>query len=135
MNHRKDEDGDDSANAYAAGPVEIIPGVWIGSEDNARDIRGLQDRRITHILNVAKEVACPLDAHTALKPAASTPNFRTTTFADAPRTQMHYLKLQWSHGQQDLVDHGFKDGFAFVDAALARGEGCLVQYVALVLGS
>jgi tyrosine-protein phosphatase len=42
---------------------------------------------------------------------------------------MHYLKLQWSHGQHDLVDHGFKDGMAFADAALARGEGCLIQCV------
>ncbi|KAJ3481476.1 hypothetical protein NLJ89_g12208 [Agrocybe chaxingu] len=40
---------------------------------------------------------------------------------------MHYLKLQWSHGQQDLVKDGFKAGMAFADAALERGEGCLIH--------
>jgi hypothetical protein len=43
---------------------------------------------------------------------------------------MHYLKLQWSHGQQDLVDDGFHDAMAFTDAALQRSEGVLIQYVA-----
>jgi tyrosine-protein phosphatase len=42
---------------------------------------------------------------------------------------MHYLKLQWSHGQQDLVNDGFPAAMAFTDAALARGDGLLVQCV------
>jgi tyrosine-protein phosphatase len=45
------------------------------------------------------------------------------------RPTMHYLKLPWSHGQQDLVRHGFPDGMSFTDAALARGDGVLIQSV------
>jgi tyrosine-protein phosphatase len=46
---------------------------------------------------------------------------------------MHYLKLQWSHGQQNLVQEGFPAAMAFTDAALQRGEGVLIQYVLLFL--
>ncbi|KAK0456249.1 hypothetical protein EV421DRAFT_1751280 [Armillaria borealis] len=40
---------------------------------------------------------------------------------------MHYLKLMWSHGQQDLVASGFPAAMAFTDAALDRGEGVLIH--------
>jgi tyrosine-protein phosphatase len=42
---------------------------------------------------------------------------------------MHYLKLAWSHGQSDLVNVGFVEAMRFVDDALARNEGVLIQYV------
>jgi tyrosine-protein phosphatase len=40
---------------------------------------------------------------------------------------MHYLKLHWSHGQRDLVTHGFSSAMAFVDAALQRNQGVLIH--------
>ena len=43
-------------NPYAAGPVEILPGIGLGSEENALDWVGLTRRGIHAILNVAKEV-------------------------------------------------------------------------------
>ena len=145
--HRKDEDGGSESVPYADGPIQVIPGIWIGSEDNARDWKGLVERGIRSILNVAKEVASPFDtlqsSHT-LRPAVSTPDFRHRSHPDptyypahvpSGRPAMHYLKLQWSHGQQDLVDDGFKAGMAFADAALARGQGCLIQYVSNLLSS
>ncbi|KAF9480065.1 hypothetical protein BDN70DRAFT_651182 [Pholiota conissans] len=138
--HRKDEDGGSEAVPYADGPIQVIPGIWIGSEDNARDWKGLVERGIRSILNVAKEVASPFDSLQAtqtLRTAASTPDFRTRRTAADPtyypahvpsgRPAMHYLKLQWSHGQQNLVEEGFKDGMAFADAALQRGDGCLIH--------
>ncbi|PPQ76716.1 hypothetical protein CVT26_004377 [Gymnopilus dilepis] len=141
--HRKEEDGGSPSVPYADGPIQIIPGIWIGSEDNARDWKGLLERGIKSILNVAKEVASPFDAFPAtqaLRPVTSTPNFRDRRHADSVvdptyypphlpsgRPAMHYLKLQWSHGQQDLVEDGFKAGMAFVDASLKRGEGCLIH--------
>jgi hypothetical protein len=42
---------------------------------------------------------------------------------------MHYLKLPWSHGQPDLVNIGLPAAFEFVDQALARGDGVLIQWV------
>lgn len=145
--HRRDED---TSSPYADGPVQVIPGIWIGSEDNARDWKGLVERGIRSILNVAKEVSSPFDHDfvlaQGLRSAVSTPNFRN--IQDPPSTSdskhyypphvqsgrpgMHYLKLDWSHGQQDLVNHGFKEGMAFVDAALNRGEGCLIQSVIIL---
>ncbi|KAG6842507.1 hypothetical protein C0991_000033 [Blastosporella zonata] len=132
--HRK-EDGQD-ATPYADGPIQIIPGIWLGSEDNARDWQALIERGIKSILNVAKEVSSPLDPTHSLRPVSSTPNFKNSKNIDPTyqspnlaigRPAMHYLKLQWSHGQQDLVHVGFQLAMAFTDAALARGEGVLVH--------
>ena len=47
---------------YANGPREIIPGVFLGSEQNAKDAQVLRDWRIGFVLNVAKEVECPWSA-------------------------------------------------------------------------
>ncbi|KAK4057598.1 tyrosine/serine/threonine protein phosphatase [Microbotryomycetes sp. JL221] len=44
---------------YERGPKEILPGVWLGSEQNAQDPQVLRQWRISHVLNVAKEVGCP----------------------------------------------------------------------------
>ena len=129
---------------YIDGPVQIIPGIWIGSEDNACDWKGLVERGIRSILNVAKEVTSPLDSSIntqPFRPAISTPNLRNIRQSDPTyypplpngRPAMYYLKLQWSHGQQNLVNDGFQAGMAFVDAARNRGEGCLIQYVLFLL--
>ncbi|KAK0208567.1 hypothetical protein DFS33DRAFT_1304346 [Desarmillaria ectypa] len=122
---------------YADGPLQIIPGIWLGSEDNARDWPQLRDRGIKAVLNVAKEVASPFDTSKPLRSFASAPNLKvsqpelTDTFYPAHhasgRPAMHYLKLMWSHGQQDLVASGFPAAMAFTDAALERGEGVLIH--------
>lgn len=44
---------------YQLGPREILPGIWLGSEQNARDPKVLKEWGIGWILNVAKEVECP----------------------------------------------------------------------------
>ena len=125
---RKDEDGSPSV-PYIDGPVQIIPGIWIGSEDNACDWEGLVERGIRSILNVAKEVTSPFDSQPFrhVKDPTYYPPLPTG------RPAMHYLQLQWSHGQQNLVNDGFQAGMAFTDAARNRGEGCLIQYVIFTL--
>jgi tyrosine-protein phosphatase MSG5 len=138
---RQDEGGSPSI-PYADGPVEILPKIWLGSEDNARDWRGLVHRGIKSVLNVAKEVSCPFDsfaATKALRPTVSTSNLaeplqdgKTVYYpAHVPsgRPGMHYLKLPWSHGQPDLVNIGLPAAFEYVDEALARGDGVLIQLV------
>jgi tyrosine-protein phosphatase len=138
LHHRREEEGSPTV-PYLGGPIEIMPGIWLGSEDNARDWKGLVERRIRSILNVAKEVVSPFDSAQPFRPFASTPNLKTparpsdSTYYPAHlpsgRPSMHYLKLQWSHGQQDLVKDGFPAAMAFIDAALTRGEGVLIQYL------
>lgn len=136
--HRTDEDGSPTA-PYANGPIQILPGIWLGSEDNARDWSGLLERRIRAILNVAKEVTSPFDSSAAqpLRPFASTPNLTSKAMQSSStyypphipsgRPGMHYLKLPWSHGEADLVQEGFPTAMAFVDAALDRHEGILIH--------
>ena len=140
MLHRKDEDGSSTA-PYSDGPIEILPKIWLGAEDNARDWRGLATRKIGSILNVAKEVSSPFELTSA---EVSQILFTEDSPSDTPRSQgtyypadgtgrpaLHYLKLEWSHAQSDLVQRGFPEAMAFVDQSLARGEGVLIQYVLL----
>ena len=142
---RKGEDGDGSPTVpYADGPIQILPGIWLGSEDNVRDWTGLRERGIKSILNVAKEVQTVFDQTTQpLRPFMSTPDLNATNSdaltgpestyraAHLPsgRPAMHYLKLHWSHGQSDLVTEGFPAAFAFVDSAAEHGDGVLIQCV------
>jgi len=133
---RKDEDGSPTP-PYPDGPIEIIPRVWLGAEDNARDWRGLVTRRIGSVLNVAKEVNSPFDLLTSAgapqmpsEAPSSGASLNQGTFYPADSTgrpALHYLKLQWSHGQSDLVQRGFPEAMAFVDQSLARGEGVLIH--------
>ncbi|CAL1695979.1 unnamed protein product [Somion occarium] len=138
--HRKDEDGDGSPSApYLDGPIQILPGIWLGSEDNARDWKGLIERGIKSVLNVAKEVVTVFDNSTAqpLRPFMSTPDLSVTVSTSdstyypahipSGRPAMHYLKLPWSHGQSDLVRQGFPAAMLFVDQALERGDGVLIH--------
>ncbi|KAH7915364.1 phosphatases II [Hygrophoropsis aurantiaca] len=136
--HRKDEGGSPSA-PYLDGPIQIMPGVWLGSEENARDWPGLIERGIKAILNVAKEVTSPFDSVVSrpMRPFVSTPNLHSQSNGSestyypphipSGRPGMHYLKLLWSHGQSDLVQEGFPTAMAFVDAALQRNEGVLIH--------
>ena len=138
--HRKEEDGSPTI-PYCDGPIQILPGVWLGSEDNARDWAGLMERGIKSILNVAKEVASPFDAPTStpLRQFVSTPNLKSNFPSDSEgqyhpphpasgRPGLHYLKLAWSHGQQDLVEKGFPAAMRFTDEAIKeRGEGVLIH--------
>ncbi|KAL4243486.1 hypothetical protein ABKN59_001159 [Abortiporus biennis] len=138
--HRKDEEQEGSPTVpYADGPVQILPGLWLGSEDNTRDYSGLMERGIKSILNVAKEVTTVFDTLTSqpLRPFMSTPDLTGSNTSEDPtyypahipsgRPAMHYLKLPWSHGQSDLVRQGFPAAFKYVDQALERGDGVLIH--------
>ena len=139
MLNRREEDGSPTV-PYSDGPIEILPKIWLGAEDNTRDWRGLVTRKIGSILNVAKEVNPPFDLSTSAAevsqiPSPDEPLSRPLSQgayypADGTgRPGLHYLKLQWSHAQSDLVQRGFPEAMAFVDQSLARGEGVLIQYV------
>lgn len=46
-------------SVYASGPIEVLPGLFLGDEFNARDEQALARLGITTILNVAKETTLP----------------------------------------------------------------------------
>lgn len=137
--HLRQREDDSPSVPYVDGPIEIIPGIWLGSEDSARDWRGLVKRGIKSILNVAKEVACPIDASTSrpLRSSVSTSDLSVEPLDSKPiyfpaniptgRPGLHYLKLPWSHGQPDLVNVGLPAAFDFVDKSVARGDGILIH--------
>ncbi|KAI0067711.1 hypothetical protein BV25DRAFT_852081 [Artomyces pyxidatus] len=121
---RREEDGSPSA-PYIDGPVEVLPKIWLGAEDNVHDWAGLAERSIGAILNVAKEVVSPFDA---LTPQSLDPDQPNTFYPPHNgRPGMRYLKLQWSHGQSDLVQRGFDEAMSFVDRSVERGEGVLIH--------
>ncbi|KAK1223790.1 hypothetical protein PQX77_013314 [Marasmius sp. AFHP31] len=135
---RKEEDAGSPTAPYADGPLQILPGIWLGSEDNARNIPMLLEKGIKSILNVAKEVSNPFEPPSSqqLRSTVSTPNLARASQSDSTyypphpptgRPGMHYLKLHWSHGQHDLVADGFPSAMEFTDAALKRGEGVLIH--------
>ncbi|KAJ8702831.1 tyrosine/serine/threonine protein phosphatase [Pleurotus ostreatus] len=143
LQRREEEEGSPGSPTapYRDGPIQIIPNIWLGSEDNARDWKTLHTLGIKCILNVAKEISSPFEsvasgAPRPLRPVASTPNLghkdetKGTYYpphVPSGRPGIHYLKLQWSHGQQNLVEEGFPAAMLFCDAALERGEGVLIH--------
>ncbi|SGY30850.1 BQ5605_C002g01186 [Microbotryum silenes-dioicae] len=58
---RRGVNGDEPGEEYpyALGPREIVPGIYLGSEQNARDPAVLAKWGFGFVLNVAKEVDCP----------------------------------------------------------------------------
>ena len=141
--HLRQREDDSPSVPYVDGPIEIIPGIWLGSEESARDWRGLVKRGIKSILNVAKEVACPIDSSASrpLRSSVSTSDLSAEPQDSKPvyfpahvpsgRPGFHYLRLPWSHGQPDLVSVGLPAAFDFVDKSVARGDGILIQSVIL----
>ncbi|KAI0001981.1 hypothetical protein BJV77DRAFT_970572 [Russula vinacea] len=133
--------GHSSASTSAVSPSTSDSGSFqfpLPQEDNTRDWRGLVTRKIGSILNVAKEVSSPFDSSTSTgvtqipsteEPLRNAPLSQGAYYpADgAGRPALHYLKLEWSHAQSDLVQRGFPEAMAFVDQSLARGEGVLIH--------
>lgn len=74
-------------SVYSHGPVEVLPGLFLGDEHNARDIHTLSALGITTILNVAKETVLDFGSHSAATSAG--PNASHVT---------------WSH-TADMIGH------------------------------
>ncbi|KAJ1033850.1 hypothetical protein NDA16_000058 [Ustilago loliicola] len=58
-------------SVYSQGPVEILPGLFLGDEHNARDECMLSALGITTILNVAKETVLDFQSETLAQPNPS----------------------------------------------------------------
>ncbi|KAL7423284.1 tyrosine/serine/threonine protein phosphatase [Cryptotrichosporon argae] len=92
---------------YANGPVELVPGVWLGAEDSVwRWDVWAPHAPVVGVLNVAQEISDPfasggspgLDGKVALAMYGTT----------VDRPTVHYAHLRWSHGEGGLseVDSG-----------------------------
>lgn len=56
-------------SVYSHGPVEVLPGLFLGDEHNARDHQMLSTLGITTILNVAKETVLEFQSECSCNPA------------------------------------------------------------------
>ncbi|RKP14796.1 protein-tyrosine phosphatase-like protein, partial [Piptocephalis cylindrospora] len=132
--------GPDESDPYRDGPVEIIPGIYLGTEVNAADPRVLAKFGIGYVLNVAKEVSLPWDPHHVLispqsiadipaiqapisSPPSSSPNVPPTHTISG---SLRYKKFAWGHNQENLADF-FDVAFAYLDEAKAHRVGALVH--------
>ncbi|PWN51596.1 phosphatases II [Violaceomyces palustris] len=61
-------------SVYSRGPVEILPGLFLGDEHNARDNEMLSGLGITTVLNVAKETTLPFQSEQGTSPMISKPS-------------------------------------------------------------
>ncbi|KAG8842688.1 hypothetical protein FRB96_004827 [Tulasnella sp. 330] len=62
---------------YRNGPIQVLPGIWLGCEDNARDWEGLRRCGIGSVLNVAKEITNLFEDGTAASSGTSTDQNQT----------------------------------------------------------
>ncbi|KAF8317343.1 phosphatases II, partial [Clavulina sp. PMI_390] len=133
---RRAIEDDAETDAYADGPVEILPGVWLGAEDNATDWSALAERSIGAVLNVAKEVILSFEEepnspqHWSDDASIKDDISRGRHYAandDTGRPDLLYLHLPWSHGQNDLVNVGFLQAMSFIDRCIASKIGVLIH--------
>ncbi|ORX95463.1 DSPc-domain-containing protein [Basidiobolus meristosporus CBS 931.73] len=108
-------------DTYQAGPVCILPNLYLGSEQNAQDKVKLEKANIHYILNVAQEVDSPFFSEE--KPEAEAePSLAP---GSTPHT-LKYKKVNWSHNQEKL-SQDFSELFGFIDQARISGSGVLVH--------
>lgn len=104
---------------YQNGPREVLPGIYLGSEQNARDVTLLNEIGFSCIINVAKEVECPwnLPSHQSpsltpmptnsgeMTSADTTPNQELTPVSLATPTPSQRLQVpnQQSNSRTFLV--------------------------------
>lgn len=89
---------------YANGPIELIPGVYLGAEDSVfhwKSYAGSSSR--VRILNVAQEIDDPFASGTSKGKEKEKLNMADYD-ADPSRPKVEYAHLLWGHGESGLAD-------------------------------
>lgn len=97
---------------YSDGPIEIIPGVWLGAEDSVFYwscwARG---KKSVGIVNVAQEIENPFDANASMDswdwPSSAKGKPKVALSSHSPeegQPRVEYAHLRWSHGEGGLAD-------------------------------
>ncbi|GAB1519311.1 tyrosine/serine/threonine protein phosphatase [Rhizoctonia solani] len=140
---------DDNGAPYANGPIEILPGIWLGQEENARNWPDLASRGIRWVLNVAKEVAPPymddvpapvdpreppktaVDDRLRIRPSASTPNLAQPQSAFLSRRRPGPPPVQAEQPQPRAVPFVPPTGgptLLYIHLPWSHGQSDLVKY-------
>lgn len=96
---------------YAQGPIEIIPGLWLGAEDSVWHFDSwARDKPSVAIVNVAQEIENPFDPNTSTdtwdwpSSARGKPKVALSTHQNDGQPYVEYAHLRWSHGEGGLAD-------------------------------
>jgi len=93
---------EDHPDPYAKGPIELIPGVFLGAEDSVfhwNSYAGSSSR--VRILNVAQEIDDPF---ASVKGKGKAKIELADYEAVAGRPGVEYAHLLWGHGESGLAD-------------------------------
>ena len=137
---------------YANGPIELVPGVFLGAEDSVfhwKTYAGSSSR--VRILNVAQEIDDPF---TTVK-GKGKEKLDVVDYEAVPgRPIVEYAHLSWGHGEGGLADlpegasleaiintrpplgrekWGFWDAIQWMEEARREGTPILIQYVFLLV--
>ena len=100
--------------AYADGPVELVPGVFLGAEESVHDYHTWASTSRVRILNVAQELDHPWAAQQMdRKGKGKAVGAFYTADPDASRPEVKYRHLMWSHGEAGLAE---------IDGSMDLGE-------------
>lgn len=97
------------AEPYADGPIEVIPGVWLGAEDSlwCWDVWAGESKTVS-VLNVAQEIENPLDPETPQDSWEWNPTGKAKVALSEHDSSVHpkveYAHLRWSHGEGGLAN-------------------------------
>lgn len=105
---------------YDAGPIMIIPHVYLGCYSNAKDIPTLSKLNITHVVNVAKELPETDMLIQLMTPMSISPSQSTRVEANIQR---HHVS--WSHGQD--ISSTIDSAIALIETAVSSGENVLIH--------
>ncbi|BEJ17585.1 hypothetical protein CspHIS471_0609860 [Cutaneotrichosporon sp. HIS471] len=96
---------------YSDGPIEIIPGVFLGAEDSAWHFDSwARDKPSVAIVNVAQEIENPFDPNTSAdtwdwpSSARGKPKVALSTHQNEGQPRVEYAHLRWSHGESGLAN-------------------------------
>jgi tyrosine-protein phosphatase len=96
---------------YSDGPIEIIPGVWLGAEDSVWHFDSwARGKDSVGIVNVAQEIENPFDPNTSTdtwdwpSTAKGKPKVALSSHQNEGQPRVEYAHLRWSHGEGGLAD-------------------------------
>ena len=131
---------DRPAVPYEDGPVQILPGIYLGAEESALDLSWVQGN-VVRIMNVAQEIEDPFGCR-------SDDKVKLAEYYSSHGLKIEYCHLRWSHGEgglaglptgASLVDliqgkevwdaesWGFWDAVGYLEAARKSGVPVLIQ--------
>lgn len=108
-----------TTDPYSNGPIEIMPHLYLGSEQNTLNMDQLRELNIQSILNVAAEVSHPYqDMFQSIQSIIPSPTLSKSSTISSTSTihtnyssdsllhhpsDIIYHKLNWEHNQENLV--------------------------------